>query len=119
MIQFDSIFFFVDRVINTDSYLIYEKLILGASQSQEWMNGMFGIRENLIFLDVNHSIALRIGRNPLLFSYEQLRMVVQIFASHTSARLRLSFQLICHLRDFIWKLVSISDAMRDAVRYMN
>ena len=52
--------------------------VSGACEFREWMNGMFGIREKITNLSVDHSIVLRIGRNPSLFNYEQLRLVILV-----------------------------------------
>lgn len=57
-----------------------------AFQFRECMNGIFGIKENLIFLDIAGSVALRIGRNPSLFNYDQLRLAVHVLIDLLRAR---------------------------------
>ena len=54
------------------------------------MQGMFGIKENLVFLDVAGTMTVRIGKNPSWYNYGQLRLAVHVIIDLLRARFKTS-----------------------------
>lgn len=69
--------------LTTDSKI---DLIPEAAQFRECINGMFGIKENLVFLDVAGTVSVRIGKNPSWYNYGQLRLAVHVIIDLLRAR---------------------------------
>lgn len=49
-------------------------------------NDMFGVRANLTFLDVSNSVAMKLGKNPSLFNYEQLLLAAHVIIDFLRAQ---------------------------------
>ena len=85
-----------------------------AAQFREWMNGMFGIQENMIFLDVDGSVAQRIGKNPSLLNYDQLRLAVHVIIDLLKAHFSPSD--ITFMAPYTQQLSMMSRALQDVSR---
>lgn len=100
-----------DGTLTTDSAV---DDIPEAIQFRQVMKGMFGLMKNLVFLDVAGTSAVRIGKNPSLFNYGQLRLAAHVIVD--LLRANFSTSDIVFMAPYIQQISMMRRALLDLSR---